>query len=245
MDFYGVPFYVDNVSAINATFADAGNANVSTLQINPSSLVLSDINTNLMQLDIHSINFSDSSGTCMLDTTSLSLNTTQSNLKLSGVNSSYDLTIAPGSSLNLNVSKLLLSGIPAPATGGQNLVAQGQNGLQWFSITDLLNLEAGLYRNFSSTTSANITFNRPYLSPPSVVVTPDADGSGNIIPVALNGVSTTNFSVIFASNKLNKFNFVVLPINSIYSINAPDTTPLDVSDVSSLNASVIPSIGNI
>jgi len=242
--YYGLPFYADNVSSINATFSDAGNANASTLQVKPSSLILSDVNTNLMQLDIHSINFSDSSGTCTLDTTSLSLNTTQSNLKLSGINSSYDLTIAAGSSLNLNVSKVLLSGIPAPATGGQNLIAQGQNGLQWFSITDLLNLESGLYRNFSSAISANIVFNKPYLSAPAVVVTPDADGSGNIIPVALNGVSTTNFSVIFASNKLNKFSFIVLPMNSTYSVNAPNTTP-DVSDVSSLNASVIPSIGNI
>ena len=155
--------YVVNLSTV--TNSAIGNLNTSinyltayidNLSNNPviqSSMEFSDIDSNLMELDVHSINFSDSSGTSTLNTTALLMYTTQSKLKLSGVNTSYDLTIAPGSSLNLNVSKVLLSNIPAPVSG-QNLIAQGQNGLQWVS-TDSINANSINTLNTSVTNISN------------------------------------------------------------------------------------------
>jgi len=234
----GLTFYSDNISTINATFTDA--TNVSTLQVTPSSLVMQD-GTNVMDMNISSLNFSDTLGRSELTTTSLSLTTLTSKLSLSGVNSSYRLDVSSGSTLDLNVSSVLLSGIPAPAIEGQSLIAQGKNGLQWFTITDLLKLEAGIYENDNFSTAAHIKFNTSYLTPPSVVITPDANGGNNLIPISLNGVTREGFNVIFGSRRLTHFNFIVLPINSTYSVNVSD----NVSVVSSLNSSVDARIGNI
>lgn len=234
----GLTFYSDNISTINVTFTD--KTNVSTLHVTASSLVMED-DTNIMKLNISSINFSDTNGKSLLTTTSLSLNTTTSKLSLSGVDNSYSLNVSAGSTLDLNVSSVLLSGIPAPAIEGQSLIAQGKNGLQWFTITDLLRLEAGVYENDNFSTAAEIKFNASYISPPSVVITPDANGNNNLIPISLNGVTTEGFKVIFGSRRLTHFNFIVLPINSTYSVNVSD----NVSVVSSLNSSVDGRIGNI
>ena len=226
----GLAFYSDNISTINVTFTDV--TNMSTLQATASSLVMHD-GTNSMALNISSINFSDTLGASELTTTSLSLSTLTSELSLSGVDSSFNLTLAQGASLDLNVSKVLLSGVPAPSGPGQSLIAQGQNGLKWFSVTDLLKLVAGIFENDNSSTAAHITFNTPYLTPPSVVITPDSRGNNQLIPISLNGVTTDGFDVIFGSRRLTHFNFIVLPINSTYSVNVSD----NVSVVSSLNAS--------
>ena len=222
-----VPFYADNISSIHSTFTDA--TNISTLAITPTSLAIND-NLNVMYLNISSINFSDENGTSGFTTTSLNLNTLTSTLSLSGVDSSYSLTVGSGATLDLNVSKVLLSGVDAPAVGGQNLIAQGANGLEWFSITDLLRLEAGIYVN-NNNVSTRIKFNTTYMKPPAVVITPDADSSGIIVPVSLNGVTTTGFNAIFGSHKLSRFTFIVLPVNSQYSINVSD----NVSVVSTIN----------
>ncbi len=226
----GLTFYSDNISTMNVTFTD--RTNVSTLQATASSLVMQD-SINQMDLNISSINFSDTFGKSKLTTTSFSLETLTSKLSLSGVDNSYNLNVSSGSTLNLNVSKVLLSGIPAPAGPGQSLIAQGANGLKWFTITDLLKLEAGIYENDNFSTAAYIKFNTDYLTPPSVVITPDANGNNNLIPVSLNGVTTEGFNVIFGSRRLTHFNFIVLPINSTYSINVSD----NVSVVSTLNTS--------
>jgi hypothetical protein len=226
----GLTFYSDNISAMNITFVD--KTNVSTLNVTASSLVMED-DTNIMNLNISSLNFSDTFGKSRLTTTSLSLETLTSKISLSGVDNSYSLNVSSGSTLNLNVSKVLLSGVPAPV-GGQSLIAQGTNGLKWFSITDLLKLEAGIYENDNFSTAAYIKFNtRTYTKPPAVVITPDANGNNNLIPVSLNGVTTDGFNVIFGSRRLTHFNFVVLPINSTYSVNVSD----NASVVSTLNAS--------
>jgi anti-anti-sigma regulatory factor len=225
----GLVFYSDNISTINVTFTDS--TNVSTLQTTASNLVMKD-GINIMNLNISSLNFSDTFGKSQLTTTSLSLDTLDSSFSLSGVNSSYDLTVGSGATLDLNVSKVLLSGVPAPV-GGQSLIAQGQNGLKWFSITDLLKLEAGIFENDNFSTAAHINFNTTYLTPPAVVITPDSNGSSQLIPVSLNGVTTEGFDVIFGSRRLKHFNFIVLPINSTYSMNVSDNT----SVVSTLNAS--------
>lgn len=226
----GLTFYSDNISTINVTFSDA--TNVSTLQATASKLVMKD-GTNSMNLNISSLNFSDTIGKSQLSTTSLSLQTLTSKLSLSGVDNSYSLNVSSGSTLDLNVSKVLLSGIPAPAVEGQALIAQGKNGLQWFTITDLLKLEAGIFENDNFSTAAYIKFNSQYITPPSVVITPDANGNNNLIPVSLNGVTKDGFNVIFGSRRLTHFNFIVLPINSTYSVNVSD----NMSVVSSLNSS--------
>lgn len=226
----GLVFYSDNISSMNVTFTD--RTNVSTLHVTASSLVMED-DTNIMNLNISSLNFSDTLGKSQLTTTSLSLDTLESTFSLSGVDSSYSLTVGSGATLDLNVSKVLLSGLPPPAGGGQSLIAQGANGLKWFTITDLLKLEAGIYENDNFSTAAYIKFNTDYLTPPSVVITPDANGNNNLIPVSLNGVTTEGFNVIFGSRRLTHFNFIVLPINSTFSMNVSD----NVSVVSTLNAS--------
>ena len=211
----GLVFYSDNISSMNVTFTD--RTNVSTLHVTASSLVMED-DTNIMNLNISSLNFSDTLGKSQLTTTSLSLDTLESTFSLSGVDSSYSLTVGSGATLDLNVSKVLLSGLPPPAGGGQSLIAQGANGLKWFTITDLLKLEAGIYENDNFSTAAYIKFNTDYLTPPSVVITPDADGSGNIIPVSLNGVNVSGFNAIWNNADLKKFHFVVLPVNSSYTV---------------------------
>ena len=227
----GLVFYSDNISAMNVTFTD--KTNVSTLHVTASSLVMED-DTNIMNLNISSLNFSDTLGKSQLTTTSLSLQTlNNSKLSLSGVNSSFILNVSSGATLDLNVSKILLCGLPPPAGDGQSLIAQGKHGLKWFTINDLLKLEAGVYENDNFSTAAYINFNTSYLQAPAVVITPDANGNNNLIPVSLNGVTKDGFNVIFGSRRLTHFNFVVLPINSTYSMNVSD----DQTRASTLNTS--------
>ena len=208
------PLYSDNISTVNVTLSDANNV----LQVGPSTLSLVNVSSHQLTLNVSSINFSDSVGHSHLTTTSLALNTSTSGLTLSGTNSSFNLTTA--GSLNLNASSVLLNGLAATGPAGQSLIAHGINGLEWFSVTSLLGLEAGVYTNVSSNTSATISFTPafPYSSVPSVVITPDADGSGNIIPVSLNGVNVSGFNAIWNSPELKKFHFVVLPINTSYTV---------------------------
>jgi archaellin len=196
------PLYADNLSSITATFNN-GNA---SLNLSPTLVQLTDQTTFVtMNLSASAINFSDESGQSSLTTTSLNMSTVGGgSFQLSGVDSSFILT-SPGS-FNLSVGKLQLNGVDAPSTSGQSLIANdASGGLQWFTITDLLNLEAGIYTNLTNDTTANIQFAKPYNTVPAVVITPDSDAKGQIIPVSLNGVSVNNFSVIFGSNKLKKF----------------------------------------
>ena len=226
------PLYADNLSSIAATFNN-GNASLNLL----SNLVqLIDNTTSVsMNLSASAINFSDVSGKSSLTTTSLNMSTVGGgSFQLSGVDSSFILT-TPGS-FNFSVGKLQLNGIDAPSTTGQSLIANdASGGLQWFTITDLLRLEAGIYTNLTSDTTANVQFAQPYMTVPAVIITPDSDASGQIIPVSLNGVSLNNFSVIFGSNKLKKFSFVVLPVNSRYSVNSNQTLSDDNVSISRLN----------
>lgn len=229
------PLYADNLSSIAATFNN-GNASLNLL---PNLVQLTDQTTFVsMNLSASAINFSDVSGKSSLTTTSLNMSTVGPNpgsLSLSGVNSSFILT-TPGT-FNLSVAKLQLNGVDAPSTSGQALIANDavNGGLQWFTITDLLNLEAGIYTNLTNDTTANIQFTKPYNTIPAVVITPDSDANGQIIPVSLNGVSPNNFSVIFGSNKLKKFSFVVLPVNSRFSVNTDQYTSGDNASISQLN----------
>ena len=208
------PLYSDNISTVNVTLSDANNV----LQVGPSALSLVNVSSEQFTLNVSSVNFSDSVGHSHLTTTSLALNTSTSGLTVSGTNSSFQITTA--GSLNLNASSVLLNGVAAPGPAGESLIANSANGLQWFSVTSLLGLEAGVYTNVSSNTSATITFTpaNPYTSVPSVVITPDADGSGNIIPISLNGVNVSGFNAIWNNADLKKFHFVVLPINTSYTV---------------------------
>jgi len=227
------PLYADNLSSITATFNN-GNA---SLNLSPTLVQLTDQTTFVaMNLSASAINFSDVSGKSSMTTTSLNMSTVGGgSFELSGVNSSFILT-TPGT-FNLSVGKLQLNGVEPPSTPGQSLIANDpvNGGLQWFTITDLLNLEAGIYTNLTSDTTANITFAKPYNTVPAVVITPDSDANGQIIPVSLNGVSPLNFSVIFGSNKLKKFSFVVLPVNSRFSLNTNVSNQEDNASVSQLN----------
>lgn len=208
------PLYSDNISTVNVTLSDVNNV----LQVGPSSLSLVDTANNALTLNVSSVNFSDSDGHSHLTTTSLALNTSTSGLTVSGTNSSFELTTA--GSLNLNASSILLNGVAAPGPVGESLIANGANGLQWFSVSSLLGLEAGVYVNTLGNTSVKIEFdvNAPYSSAPAVVITPDSDGSGNIIPVALDGVNVSGFTAIWNNSALKRFNFVVLPMNSSYTV---------------------------
>lgn len=208
------PLYSDNISTVNVTLSNASNV----LQVGPSSLSLVNVSSDQLNLNVSSINFSDSNGNSQLTTTSLALNTSSSGLTVSGTNSSFEITTS--GSLNLNASSVLLNGVAAPGPLGESLIANGANGLQWFSITTLLSLETGVYTNTSGNTSATITFTPayPYTSVPSVVITPDADGSGNIVPISLNGVNVSGFNAIWNNSDLKKFHFVVLPVNSSYTV---------------------------
>ena len=226
------PLYADNLSSVAATF---NNGNVS-LNLLPNLVQLIDDTTFVsMNLSASAINFSDVNGKSSLTTTSLNMSTADgASLSLSGLNSSFILTTS--GTLNLSVGKLQLNGLDAPSTSGQSLIANdASGGLQWFTITDLLNLEAGIYTNLTNDTTANVQFGRNYNNVPAVVITPDSDSNGQIIPVSLNGVTTSNFSVIFGSNKLKKFSFVVLPVNSTYSINTNQITSGDNVSISQLN----------
>ena len=227
-----IPLYVDNLSSIYATF---NNGNASTLNIMPNLIKLSDTQ-NLMNISSSAINFSDRNGKSLLSTTSLNLNTSQGgSLSLyGGDNNIFHLDTS--GTLDISASKVTLNGVPAPSVNGQSLIANDSTGgLKWFSITDLLNLEAGIYTNLTNDINPTISFGKTYSNIPAVVITPDSDSSGQIVPVSLNGVTTTNFSVIFGSNKLKKFSFIVLPVNSAYSINANQTVDGDNVSISQLN----------
>lgn len=153
----------------------------------------------------------------------------QGELSLTGTNNLYNLSITPGGSLNLNVSQLLLSGGQAPING-QSVLSQGANGLEWFNVN---NIESGIFVNTNASTQVTIPFNISYNNPPSVIITPDSGGNNNVVAITLNGVSTYNFSVLFSSNKLKKFSYVVLPLNSSFIF--PTTA----------SASTIPVIQNV
>jgi hypothetical protein len=226
-------FYADNISSVSATF---NNGNSSSLTLASTAINLTDT-INSMNLIASSINFTDANGQSSLTTTSLNMSGYGGGaLSLSGLNSSF--TLETEGTLNISAAKLQLNGVSPPTTSGQSLIANDPNGgLQWFTITDLLNLEAGIYTNLTNDINANIVFGRSYTNIPAVVITPDSDSNGQIIPVSLNGVTTTNFSVIFGSNKLKKFNFVVLPVNSAYSVNINQINDGDNASVSILNAS--------
>lgn len=226
-------FYADNISSVSATF---NNGNSSSLTLASTTIKLTDT-INLMNLNASTINFSDANGQSSLTTTSLNMSGYGGgSLSLSGLNSSF--TLETEGTLNISAAKLQLNGVSPPTTSGQSLIANDPNGgLQWFTITDLLNLEAGIYTNLTNDINANIVFGQRYTNIPAVVITPDSDSNGQIIPVSLNGVTTTNFSVIFGSNKLKKFNFIVLPVNSVNSVNINQINDGDNASVSILNAS--------
>ena len=156
----------------------------------------------------------------------------QSQLSLTAQNSSFNLSISPGATLNMNVSKLLLSGLSAPANA-QSLITQGSDGLQWFTLK---NLETGIYVNTTLSREANIKLNMSYTIPPTIILTPDSHGSNHIVAVTLNGVTTTNFSVLFTSNKLSQFRYIVLPTNTSYisvAENKPTSTSQNISTANS------------
>jgi len=201
------PLWADQVYSVNVSLADPTDNTVTAEFTSRNINLTNSSQSSYMNISSDTINFSTSTTRMTLDATKL--NTT----------SAFALNVS--GDLNISAVRVTLNGTPAPSTNGQALIANdAQNGgLKWFSITDLLNLEAGVYTNTNSSTGASITFSDPYESPPAVVVTPDCGENGRIIPVSLAGVTTTGFSVVFGSNRLDKFNFVVLPVNSSYSLN--------------------------
>jgi len=133
------------------------------------------------------------------------------------------LDLSSNTMLNVSVTGLLLNGVIAPKVG--SLVASTSSGLGWTTISDFLQLDSDRVQNTDGVTNMEITFynNVTYTKAPAIILTPDSDGSGQIIPVSLDGyLSTTTgdvttytgFKVLFGSTKLKYFNYLVLPTNS-------------------------------
>lgn len=200
------PLWADQVYSINVSLADPLDNTVSAAMSSKNINLTNSTQGSYMNISSDTINFSTSTTRMTLDASEL--NTTSAfALNVSGV-------------LDISAGSITLNGTAAPSTSGQALIANDLNGgLKWFTITDLLQLEAGMFTNTNSSTGANVTFGQTYGSPPAVVITPDCGANGRIIPVSLAGVTTTGFNVVFGSNRLDKFNFVVLPVNSSYSVN--------------------------
>jgi hypothetical protein len=200
------PLWADELRTYNAVIANPENSSTTIYgSVTPSTINLTNVsNSNNYYMDLSSsvLNFSTSDHKLSLTASALT------------VNGAFDIS----------ASSITLNGTAAPSTDGQALIANDANGgLKWFTITDLLNLEAGVFVNNANAINADITFAQTYGTPPAVVITPDCGANGRIIPVSLAGVTTTGFSALFGSNKLTKFNFVVLPVNSTYSINNAST----------------------
>jgi len=217
----GRPVYSDNLSTFHITVDNTFDKNSSTvMEIYPEEIRMTHTGTqNGTVMSVSSINFSDESGESELRSTKLQLDTKDGNktsrLTLSGDKNNFALD-ALNASLDLNVSTLFLSGKDAPTTEGTSVIAQGKNGLQWFTVSDLLSIEAGRFINdtgVNASTGANIEFSVQYTHPPSVVITPSA-ADNKIVAVSLNEVTNVGFKAIFASSELKEFNFIVLPINS-------------------------------
>ena len=223
------PLWADQVYAINLSLSDPANFSTSVRgYVTPSTINLTNTSgvNNAVNLTASQINFSTQNA-------SLSLSASQFN-----ATSNYGLNVT--GALDISAGSVTLNGTPAPTTTGQALIANDAvyGGLKWFTITDLLQLEAGSFSNINFSTGASITFAQPYGTPPAVVITPDCGVNGRIIPVSLAGVTNSGFNAIFGSNKLTSFNFVVLPNNSAYSlVNSQSNFSDSLLNVSSKNIS--------
>jgi hypothetical protein len=207
-----------SVSSIN--FSDASG--VTTL--NTTSLNISTDQTNL---DV------GLSGKNVNVVTPFALNLSSVNLNIDAGNgdintNSYGVNIS-SVALSLNATTCLSVTLPTGSgSATQVLSGDGSGYVKWLDFSALalsaaLNIEAGTYIN-NGNISTTISFQTPYPYatlngsplPPVVLLTPDADGSGNIIPVSINGYNNdgdyfNSFDVIFGSSKLKRLNFVVLP----------------------------------
>ena len=127
------------------------------------------------------------------------------------------LDLSSTTRLNVSVTGLLLNGVGAPKDGA--LVASTSTGLGWTTISDFLQLDTDRVHNVNSVTAMNVSFSSgvSYSTIPSVILTADSDGSGQIIPISLDGYLVnesshfSGFKVLFGSSKLKYFNYLVLP----------------------------------
>ena len=65
----------------------------------------------------------------------------------------------------------------------------------------------------------NISSAKGVESVPTVLITSNSDGFGNIVPVSLDGVTTIGAKVLFSSTKLKYLNYVVFPLTSTENIS--------------------------
>jgi hypothetical protein len=192
---------------------DPNTANPTYVSITP--LIADLINTDRIVL----IN---SSSTLDIKPDSVSLTNTSDGTKTSTLSYVTDvsgimLDLSSTTRLNVSVTGLLLNGVGAPKDG--SLVASTSTGLGWTTISDFLQLDTDRVHNVSSLTAMNVSFSSgvSYFVKPSVILTPDSDGSGQIIPISIDGYLTnassqfSGFKVLFGSSKLNYFNYLVLP----------------------------------
>lgn len=175
-----------------------------------------------------------------INASSIILTNTSSGTKTSSLSYIHDeagaiLNLGSNTRLNVSVTKLLLNGVSAPNVG--SLVAHTSTGLGWTSITDFLQLDTDRVYNVSAVSAMNVSFSPGVTyssySKPAILLTPDSDGSGQIIPISLDGYLTDGnadfcgFKVLFGSSKLKYFNYLVLPQTtklipgSITGISAP------------------------
>jgi hypothetical protein len=201
-----ITFYTDVI--------DTYNVNVSHLN---ASLIITD-GTNYANINSSTINFSSIESNT---TTTISLG----GINVSGENVSLTLTdisssvVISGKSINLGVStQITVNG--STGNDGDVLTSSGPNNTpHWHSISDFLNIEAGKFHNVSGARGVDILFGREYTEAPTVLITANSDGSGNVIPVSLDGVNMSGAKVIFSSTKLNYLNYVIFPLTSSSNMN--------------------------
>lgn len=207
--------YADNL--------DSRTIDVSYVQLNDG---VSQLNVSAATFNM----FNDSS------TINMSINETTATFNVSDQSGIVTITgsaVTLSPSTTLNVSR-------GEGGSGDILTSQGPNKYPiWQSITEFLNIETGTVDlSGNDLTTKRVPFfargdSDTYTVPPTVIITPGADTNGRIIPISLKNVSTGGFSVVFGSNKLRYFNYVVFPTtvdkyNSSSLIFNPDED-LDVS----------------
>lgn len=192
------PFYADTVNSLNLNASGAG-----------ASLALLN-GADSMNMSTTSLKFQngDSIATVGLS----SINVSGANVSLTLTDSTGHLVLSGGSVELSDTTQIKLNG--SAGTSGQYLTSAGADAVPtWTSldITALLNIETGTYTNASSLTGINISFSKTYAETPTVFLTANSDGSGNVVAVSLDGVNVSSARVLFASSTLQSLNYVIFP----------------------------------
>jgi hypothetical protein len=231
------PFYADTVNSLNLNASGVGASlallnGADSMNMSTTSLKFlnGDSNTTVGLTSINvsgagaNLELKDGVETMTASTTSITFAGTGSDtviglnaINVSGTNVSLTLTdstsqlVLSGKSVELGAAtQIKLNG--SAGNTGDLLTSAGPDAVPtWTTITAFFNIETGTYTNASSLTGINISFSKSYSEAPTVFVTANSDGSGNIVAVALDGVTASNARVLFASSTLKSLNYVIFP----------------------------------